>query len=61
MIDRIDAMEAAAAGLPAVERLFTAIAVGKLWHWKENNGVEDLRTAVKYIEHMIDREERMHG
>ena len=54
-------MEAAAAGLPAVERLCTANAVGKLWQWKENNGVEDLRAAIKYIEYMIDREERMHG
>ena len=61
MIDRIDAMEAAAAGLPEVERLCTANAVGKLWHWKENNGVEDLRAAIKCIEYMIDKEERIHG
>lgn len=52
-IEAIDAMEAAVTGLGPVEAGYTWTAIKYLWRWKHKNGVEDLRKAVWYINHLI--------
>lgn len=56
-IECIDALEAATTGLTGIEAVCTANAIKYLWRWKRKNGVEDLKKAVWYIQHMIDGKE----
>lgn len=52
-IECIDAIAAAIANLKGVEAFDTANALKYLWRWKEKNGVEDLKKAKWYIDHLI--------
>ena len=53
-IECIDALAAATAGLEGIEAVCTANAIKYLWRWKLKNGVEDLKKAIWYINHLIE-------
>lgn len=53
-IECIDALAAATAGLDGIEAVCTANAIKYLWRWKLKNGVEDLKKAQWYINHLIE-------
>jgi hypothetical protein len=53
-IECIDAIEAATEQLTGIEAACTANAIKYLWRWKRKNGIEDLKKARWYINHLID-------
>lgn len=55
-VECIDALESATCGLTGIEAVCTANAIKYLWRWKQKNGVEDLKKAQWYINHIIDSE-----
>lgn len=55
VIECIDALEAATAGLEGIEAVCTANAIKYLWRWKRKNGIEDLQKAAWYIERLIKK------
>ena len=52
-IECIDAIQAATEGLQEMDAVCTANAIKYLWRWKRKGGVEDLRKARWYIDHLI--------
>jgi hypothetical protein len=52
-LECIDALTVATKGLFGVEAFCTANAIKYLWRWKKKNGVEDLKKARWYIDHLI--------
>lgn len=52
-IECIDAIAAATTGLEGIEATCTANAIKYLWRWKRKNGLEDLRKARWYINHLL--------
>lgn len=52
-IECIDAIAAATTGLDGIEAACTANAIKYLWRWKRKNGLEDLRKARWYINHLL--------
>ena len=54
-IECIDALEAATAELFGIEAVCTANAIKYLWRWKQKGGAEDLRKALWYINHLIQK------
>lgn len=52
-VECIDAIAAAATGLEGIEAACTANAIKYLWRWKRKNGLEDLRKARWYINHLL--------
>lgn len=52
-IECIDAIAAATTGLEGIEAACTANAIKYLWRWKHKNGLEDLRKARWYINHLL--------
>lgn len=52
-VECIDALEAATSGLEGIEAVCTANAIKYLWRWKYKGGVEDLKKARWYIEHLM--------
>lgn len=52
-VECIEALESATIGLEGIEAVDTANAIKYLWRWKKKNGVEDLKKAVWYIQHLI--------
>lgn len=52
-IECIDAIAAATTGLDGIEAACTANAIKYLWRWKRKNGIEDLRKARWYINHLL--------
>ncbi|MGE8659083.1 MAG: DUF3310 domain-containing protein [Achromobacter sp.] len=52
-IECIDAIAAATTGLEGIEAACTANALKYLWRWKRKNGLEDLRKARWYINHLL--------
>ena len=58
-IECIQALTAATEGLEGIEAVCTANAIKYLWRWKEKNGVEDLKKAIWYINHLISVKEEM--
>ena len=52
-IECIDALKAATVGLEGIQAVCTANAIKYLWRWKYKNGVEDLKKAIWYINHLI--------
>lgn len=52
-VECIDALESATIGLEGIEAVDTANAIKYLWRWKKKSGVEDLKKAVWYIQHLI--------
>ena len=60
-VECIDALEAATAELTGIEAVCTSNAIKYLWRWKRKGGVEDLRKAIWYINHLIEHEEGTDG
>lgn len=58
-IECIDALAAATTGLQGIEAVCTANAIKYLWRWKLKNGVEDLKKAQFYINHLINKLEKV--
>lgn len=55
-VECIDALEAATCDLKGIEAICTANAIKYLWRWRQKNGIEDLKKAKWYINHMIEKE-----
>jgi len=53
-VECIDALASATADLTGIEAFDTANAIKYLWRWKHKNGVEDLKKAKWYIDHLIE-------
>ena len=60
-VECIDALEAATCDLKGVEAICTANAIKYLWRWRQKNGVEDLKKAKWYINHLIEKEGEENG
>lgn len=54
-LEAIDVIEAFTAGLEGIEAVDTANAIKYILRWKNKNGVEDLKKARWYIEHLISK------
>lgn len=54
-VECIDALDSATAGLEGIEAFDTANAIKYLWRWKHKNGIEDLKKAIWYIQHLVDK------
>lgn len=52
-VECIEALESATAGLSGIEAVCTANAIKYLWRWKRKNGIEDVKKAQWYINHLI--------
>ena len=53
-IECIDAIIEATKHLQGIEAVDTANAIKYLWRWKNKNGIEDLRKAQWYLNHLIN-------
>lgn len=51
----IDVLEDVTKDLKGSEAICTANAIKYLWRWKQKNGIEDLKKAKWYIQHLIDK------
>ena len=58
-LEAIDVIEAFTDGLEGIEAVDTANAIKYLLRWKNKNGVEDLKKARWYINHLIDKLEQL--
>lgn len=52
-VECIDALASATIELSGIDAVCTANAIKYLWRWKHKNGIEDLRKAKWYIDHLI--------
>ena len=52
-VECIDALEAATKYLTGIQAVCTANAIKYLWRWKMKNGIENLKKANWYINHLI--------
>lgn len=57
-IECIDAITEAIKDLTGIEAKCTGDAIKYLWRWKKKNGVEDLKKAAWYINHLIKLNEK---
>lgn len=55
-METIDLIESVTEKLSGIEAFDTGNALKYLCRWKEKNGIEDLKKAVWYIQHLIDHE-----
>ena len=58
-LECIDAIEAATFDLKGIEAVDTANVLKYIWRWKQKNGVEDLKKARWYLEHLINHVEKI--
>ena len=56
-IECIEAIEAATTELTGIEAVCTGNAIKYLWRWKSKNGLEDLKKARWYLDHLIQEVE----
>lgn len=56
-METIDIIGAATSELSGIEAFDTGNALKYLCRWKNKNGIEDLKKAVWYIQHLIDFEQ----
>lgn len=56
-IECIDAIAESTKGLQGIEAVCTANAIKYLWRWKHKNGIEDLKKAQWYLNHLIEEVE----
>lgn len=56
-METIDIIGAATSELAGIEAFDTGNALKYLCRWKKKNGIEDLKKAVWYIQHLIDFEQ----
>lgn len=54
-IEVIDVMDAFTEGLEGIEAVDTAQVIKYICRWKKKNGLEDLKKAKWYIEHLISK------
>ena len=54
-LEAIDVIEAFTSDLEGIEAVDTANAIKYLLRWKNKNGIEDLKKAKWYIEHLISK------
>lgn len=54
-LEAIDVIEAFTSDLEGIEAVDTANAIKYLLRWKNKNGIEDLKKAIWYIEHLISK------
>jgi hypothetical protein len=54
-IECIDAIEEATKGLEGIEATDTGNVLKYMWRWKRKNGLEDLRKANWYLNHLIKK------
>ena len=52
-IECIDALKAATVGKRGIEAVCVANVIKYLWRYEEKNGIEDVRKAKWYIEHLL--------
>ena len=57
-IECIDAIKAATINLKGIEAVDTGNVIKYVWRWKDKNGVEDLKKARWYIDHLIKEVEQ---
>lgn len=57
-LEAIDVIEAMTDGLNGIEACDTGNALKYLMRWKKKNGLQDLRKAVWYIQHLINHLEK---
>lgn len=57
-IETIDAIEAATAGLTGLEAVCVSQVMKYTWRWKHKNGIEDLKKARWYLNHLINKLEQ---
>lgn len=54
-IEVIDAMDAFTEGLEGIEAVDTAQVIKYICRWKKKNGLEDLKKAKWYLDHLISK------
>lgn len=54
-IECIEVIEVVTDGLNGIEAACTANVLKYIWRWKKKNGVEDLKKARWYLNHLIDK------
>ncbi len=57
-LECIDAIRAACEGLDGVEAYYAGNVIKYVWRFKFKNGVEDLKKARKYLDWLIEQEEK---
>lgn len=58
-VECIDCLESATEGLTGIEAVCTGNAIKYLFRWKKKNGIEDLKKAQWYINHLIEHENEL--
>jgi tRNA (Thr-GGU) A37 N-methylase len=56
-LETIDVIEAFTDGLNGIEAVDTANIIKYICRWKKKNGLEDLKKAKWYLEHLISKKE----
>lgn len=56
-LETIDVIEAFTDGLNGIEAVDTANIIKYICRWKKKNGLEDLKKAKWYLEHLINKKE----
>lgn len=57
-LECIEAIRAACEGLEGVEAYYVGNVIKYVWRFKGKNGIEDLKKARKYLDWLIDQEEK---
>ena len=57
-LEVINVIEAFTEGLEGIEAVDTGNAIKYICRWKDKNGVQDLKKAIWYIQHLIDHIEK---
>lgn len=59
-LEVIDVIEAFTDGLVGIEATDTGNVIKYICRWKDKNGLEDLKKAKWYLEHLIEHVEKTH-
>ena len=54
-IECIEAIEAACTGLSGEEGYYVGQVIKYIWRWKHKNGLQDLKKAQWYLDHLVDK------
>ena len=60
-LEVIDVIEAFTDGLTGMEAVDTANVLKYICRWKKKNGLQDLKKAKWYLEHLINHEENLYN
>lgn len=58
-LEVIDVIEAFTTDLKGMQAIDTANVLKYMCRWKNKNGIQDLKKAAWYLQHLIDHEERI--